>query len=164
MENDHITWTVIRSVSHLMEKIRDRELAQYGINTRQAGMLRHLKVLGDEATPVAIARTMFREPTSVSAILIRMEKQGLVRRVRDPKLRNRIRVYLTEKGEEAYRNASKRESVARTMSRLSVEDRNHLLKAMLEFRKSAIEEFMNAYKTSYLESLNLNLEKTSASL
>ena len=164
MEDDHITWTIIRNVSHLMERIRNRELSQYGINTRQAGLLRHVKALGDEATPVTIARTMFREPTSVSAILIRMEKQGLVKRIKDRRQKNQVRVYLTEKGEDAYRNASKRESIDRIMSRLSVEDRNNLRNAMLEFRKSTLEEFLDSYKTSYMESINLNLEKTSASL
>lgn len=164
MERDYLAWTVMRNLGHLMERVRDRELAEYGINARQAGLLRHVKALGDEATPAAIARTMFREPTSVSAIIIRMEKQGLVKRVKDCKKKNQVRVYLTEDGEEAYHNASKRESVNRIMARLSVENRENLLKVLLELRKSALKEFVEDSDISYWADLRANLGKTSAPL
>lgn len=164
MERDYIAWTIMRNVGHLMERVRDRELAKYGLNARQAGLLRHIKALGDEATPVQIARTMFKEPTSVSAIIIRMEKQGLVKRVKDCRKKNQVRVYLTERGEKAHRNASRRKSVKRIMSRLSEENREHLLAALLELRRSTLDEFMKTSKISYGTDLISNLEKTPASL
>ena len=164
MERDHLSWTVMRNVGHLMERVRDHELAEYGINARQAGMLRHIKVLGDEATPAQIARTMFREPTSVSALIIRMEKQGLVKRLKDRKEKNQVRVCLTEKGEKAYRDAAKRDSIDHIMSRLSETNRQNLLEALLELRRSTLEEFLKCKKISYPDELITNLKKTSAPL
>lgn len=164
MERDYVAWTIMRNVGHLMERVRDRELAKYGINARQAGLLRHIKVLGGEATPAQIARTMFREPTSVSAIIIRMEKHGLVKRIKGGRKKNQVRVELTEKGEKAYRDAARRESVKNIMSRLSEEDREHLLNALLELRRSTLSEFLGGSKTNYPVDLIANLEKTSAPL
>lgn len=146
MESDYLAWTIMRNVGHLMERVRDRELAKYAINARQAGILRHIKVLGDKATPAQIARTMFKEPTSVSAMIIRMEKQGLVKRAKDCRKKNQVRVYLTEKGKKAHRDASRRESVKRIMSRLSQENREHLFVALLELRKSTFTEFIRGTK------------------
>jgi len=165
MERDYLAWTVMRNVGHLMERVRDRELAKYGINARQAGLLRHIKSLGNEATPAQIARTMFREPTSVSAIIIRMERQGLVKRVKgDCRKKNQVRVCLTAKGEQARRDAARRECIDRIMSRLSLGSRENLLNALLELRRSTLEEFLKEKKVSFPADLIENLEKTSAPL
>lgn len=154
----------MRNVGHLMERVRDRELTKYGINARQAGLLRHIKALGDGATPAQIAKTMFREPTSVSAIIIRMEKQGLVKRIKDCRKKNQVRVCLTQRGEKACRDAARRESIDRIMSRLSEENRENLLNALLELRRSTLEEFLKERKNSYPADLLDNLDKTSSPL
>jgi DNA-binding MarR family transcriptional regulator len=148
---DRVLWSVLRNVGHVMKRVRDRELSRYGLTTRQAGILRHVHVLGDKATPTAIARTTYREPTTVSAILTRMEKQGLVRRVKDRRKKNEVRICLTRKGEQCRKYAARRESVKRIMARLSPETRLQLLKGLREFQRSLLEELAENYRDSFLE-------------
>jgi len=148
---DHLVWAVLRNAGHMMERVRDRELSQYNLTTRQAGILRHIKALEDDATPTAIARATYREPTTVSAILNRMEEQGFVRKSHDLRKRNQVRISLTAKGEAAYINASKRDSVYRILSRLSPRTRRELLRGLREFQRSLIVELAENYRNIFLE-------------
>lgn len=56
---------------------------QYGITPEQAGVLFCIKVIGKEATPAKISRYTIREPYTVSAMLNRMERKGLIKKVKD---------------------------------------------------------------------------------
>jgi DNA-binding MarR family transcriptional regulator len=148
---DHIVWAVLRNAGHMMERVRDHELSRYGLTTRQAGILRHIKALGFRATPTAIARSTYREPTTVSAILNRMETQGLVKKTHDLRKKNQVHITLTKKGEQAYRQASRRESVYRILSRLDTETRRQLLRGLRKFQRSIILELAENYRDSFLQ-------------
>lgn len=123
-------WTLIRNLSHLLGKVRDRELSQYGITVTQSGVLYMIKALGEQANPGNIARVLFREPTTISNTLIRMEKEGMVKRVKDSRRRSQVRITLTEKGERAYQDSTRRESIKRIMSQLP-EERCRQIRACL---------------------------------
>ncbi|MCX8125933.1 MAG: MarR family winged helix-turn-helix transcriptional regulator [Dehalococcoidia bacterium] len=148
---DRELWSILRNVGHVMKRVRDRELSRYGVTTRQAGILHHVHALGEKATPTAIARATYREPTTVSAILSRMEKQGLIKKVKSGHRKNRVRIVLTDKGERIRVDAAGRESVKRIMSRLPVETRYQLLLGLREFRRSLVEELAESYRNSFLE-------------
>lgn len=152
---NHKLWTALRNVGYLMDRVRTKELGKYGLSTSQAGMLHHIKALGEAATPAAIARIQHREATSVSSILIRMEKFGLVKRTRDMARKNQVRVYLTDKGKAALHDAARRESIDRIMSRLSAADRRHMIKATEELRRIVIEELADAHRNSYLDNFRV---------
>lgn len=128
------TWTLIRNISHLIGRARDRELSQYGITIMQSAILYMVKAFGEQATPGNIARAMYREPTTVSNTLIRMEKQGLVHRFHDTMRRSQVRITLTEEGERAYLDSDRRESVTRIMSQLSPDTYEQLRKSLVELR------------------------------
>jgi len=152
---NHILWTTLRNVGHLMDRVRTKELSKYGLSTSQAGMLHHVKALGEAATPAAIARIQHREATSVSSILIRMEKLGLVKRTKDMARKNQVRVYLTDKGKAALNDAARRESLDRIMSRMSAENRRHMIKATEELRRIVIEELADVHRNSYLDNFRV---------
>ena len=154
-KQNHIIWTALRNVGYLMDRVRTKELSKYGLSTSQAGMLHHVKALGERATPAAIARIQHREATSVSSILIRMEKLGLVKRTKDMARKNQVRVYLTDKGEDALNDAARRESIDRVMSRMSAENRRHMLKATEELRRIVIEELADVHRDSYLDNFRV---------
>jgi len=134
------TWTLIRNISHLIGKSRDRELSRYGITVIQSAILYMIKTLDERATPGNIARAMYREPTTVSNSLIRMEKQGLVRRYNDTMRRSQVKVALTEKGEQAYQDASRRESVKKIMSQLSPQTFRHLSESLALLRQEVLQD------------------------
>jgi len=61
-----------------MLKARRKELTRYHISPRQSAVLFYIRAIGDKATPAEISRGLFRESNSISEILGRMEKQGLL--------------------------------------------------------------------------------------
>ena len=69
-----------------------------------------------------------------------MEKQGLVRKVKDLDRKNLVRVVLTEKGREAYYHSTKRESIHQIMSFLSEEERQQLRHCLQTLRDKAREQ------------------------
>ena len=94
---------VLFQLRALLYKVREKELLAYGVKPRQAAVLVVMAAIGEQATPAEISRWLLREPHSVSGILDRMEKKGLIRRVKNLEKKNMIRVTFTEKGRQAYR-------------------------------------------------------------
>ena len=133
-------WVRLRQTAHAIHKAREKELRQSGISIMESAALFIVQAIGRKATLVEISRLLFREPNSVSELVRRMEKNGLVRKVKDLDKRNMIRVVLTEKGEQAYSQASKRASIHRIMSVLSEADRQQFDSYLIKLSKKAITE------------------------
>lgn len=151
-------WTLIRNLSHLMGKARDRELSQYGITVTQSGVLYMVKALGDRANPSNIARVLFREPTTVSNTLIRMEKEGLIKRSKDPKRKSRVRISLTKEGERAYRNSTNRKSIKRIMSQLPAKKRRQIRDLLAELRGATMHDLGLSPQSPHLLQPGFNTE------
>jgi len=109
-----------------MYQARKEELRRFKISPRQSMVMYVILALGNEATPSAIARWLFRETHSVSEFLKRMEEDGLIIKIKDLKKRNMFRVVLTEKGLKAHGNTRKLETILRIMSCLSKEEHQQL--------------------------------------
>jgi DNA-binding MarR family transcriptional regulator len=133
-------WVALRHTDHVLLKVRNKELNQYGISTSMAGVLRYIQTRASGATPQYISRLMLREPHSVSGILKRMEKQGLVKKVKSKKDKRSIKVILTKEGLSAYQNASNRESIHNAMSDLSDEECLQMMTLLKKIRDKAIRD------------------------
>jgi DNA-binding MarR family transcriptional regulator len=92
------------------------------------------------ATPADLSRWLFREPHTVSQLLIRMEKQGLLKRTKDLKYKNRLRLTLTEKGEEAYQQQTQMRAIGNILSSLSQEECDKLGVNLKKLRDEAVRE------------------------
>jgi len=133
-------WTLIRDICHLLEKSRDRELRQYGLTVMQATVLHMIDMLGGEATPVVLARVMFRETPTISSLLGRMEAQGLILKVRQGRRGGLIRLALTDEGQRALTDTLGRQSIRRVMSGLAPEDCRKLIAALIPLRRLALQD------------------------
>lgn len=74
-------------------------LSEVGLHVGQEMVLSHLWT-EDGLTPSELAERLGVEPPTVTNMLSRMEKGGLLERCRDPKDARCTRVYLTERGRE----------------------------------------------------------------
>lgn len=135
---DYNLWLFLAQVRTVMLRARQMEVSRYGITASQASVLFVVNALGDKAMPAEISRWLFRQSHSVSGILNRMEKQGLVRRVKDLGKKNLVRVVLTEKGREVYANCTKREAMHRIMPSLSGEQRQQLIACLENLRDATL--------------------------
>jgi DNA-binding MarR family transcriptional regulator len=78
-------------------RCEDERFGQYGITSEQYGVLVTLKYMGRSGRPVDIAQGLGRAPNSISMLIDRMVKAGLVKRTRDRKDRRAVNVTLTNK-------------------------------------------------------------------
>ena len=140
VDRDYNLWVLLRQAKDLLTRVRDKELKKYGISTRQAAVLFVIKAIGYRATPAEIARWLVREPHTVSSMLSRMERQGLVTKASDLHRKNIVRVALTEKGEQAYSDSEKRETIRRVSSSLSEKERQQLWSYLETIRNRALKE------------------------
>ena len=146
---DRELWAVLHQAAHAVERAREDELKEVGVSMMQAAVLITVKATKGPATPAIISRWLFREPHTVSAVLDRMEKLGLVKRVKDLPRKNVVRVVLTEKGEEVYQRSKDWKVVPNILSCLSAEERDALRACLERLRDKAIEEHRGTPRWSF---------------
>jgi len=139
-DKDYELWVLLAQAREAMYKARQKELRLYNLSPRQSAVLFIIRAIGDKVTPAEISRWLLREPHSVSEIISRMEKQGLLKKVRDLYRKNLVRIELTEKGSEAYNQAIKRDSIHTIMSALSDEERRQFSTMLEKIRDRALKE------------------------
>jgi len=139
-DEDYTLWFLLRQACDASLRARDKELSQYDISVEEAAVLFVVQANGERATPSEISRWLFREPHSTSGLIIRMEKDGLVRKLHDLERKNMLRVVMTEKGRDAYEKSTARESIHRIMSSLSQDERQQLRSCLERLRNEALKE------------------------
>lgn len=139
-DEDYATLALLHLTVSAILKARQKELYKYGISNMQAAILSLIQVIGDKATPAELSRWLFRAPHSVSNLVSRMEKKGLVKKVNDLDRKNLVRVAITEKGQQVYDESGKMKSVNRIMSALSEEERQQLWSCLNKLWDGALEE------------------------
>ncbi len=143
-------WLLLILVRDAIHRARQEELRQVGITVSEAGVLFYAHALGNRATPTEISRCLFKRPHGISMLVSRMEREGLVRKVHDLDRKNLVRVELTEKGQQAYNQASKRAVIHRIISSLSEEERQQLSSNLERLRSKTFKELGLKDKITYL--------------
>lgn len=124
-------WTLLTQVSDGMLRARDNELRRFGTSGVQVAIMYALKNLGPSPTQSEIANWVFRRPNTVAAALDRMERQGLIRQLRNAEGKKQVRVEMTEKGKEMYRQQrGQRQAIPTILGSLTPAERD-LLRALL---------------------------------
>lgn len=149
IDSDYRLWVLFEQVCNAMGRARENEVRKLGISMMQAAVLFIVKAIDGPATSAEISRWLFREPHTVSGLLERMEKQGLVRKVKDQGRKNMIMVAITEKGEEAYQRSRELNVIRTILSSLSQEQRDNLMAYVDTLRNRAVEEVRLRYQLPF---------------
>jgi DNA-binding MarR family transcriptional regulator len=147
------TWNRLVTIMIIWERARNLELARIGINMVQAEVLHCLKASKEPMTPMRLARMLHRQPHTVSALVHRMETQGLLTTKRDMKRKNWLRVSLTKKGEAALRRWSTATVVPDALSCLSKKETNELNTITLKLHDKGLELLRKMQPNPYSEPL-----------
>ena len=144
-------WWILRQVNNVTLKAMENELRESGKVSYMHGTILYLvkaieTTTGKQATPSEISRWLIREPHTISTLLIRMEKQGLLRKTKDLERKNIVRITLTDKGEEALRQAMKTDTIVNIMSYLSDKEQDSLRAHLETLRRGALEEFTGSLR------------------
>jgi len=124
MTDDEILWENIFTTSVTLQRARELELAQVGLTMAQAGVLYQLNIADEPMTPMRLSRRMHKQPHTVSALVTRMEADGLLKTAKDLKRKNWVRVSLTKKGQEAFNRQITQKLTRNVTSCLSKKEKN----------------------------------------
>ena len=142
-------WSTFNEAYWAMIRVAEQELRALDLTMIQAAVLYWVKTSESPPTPADLARLLFRRPHTVLDLLGRMEKQGLVKRTRDPKRKNVSRIALTKKGEEAFKRQKEVRGIAWILSELTPGEGEIVLAALEKLRRKAIEELKSGLSAPY---------------
>jgi DNA-binding MarR family transcriptional regulator len=142
-------WSTFNQAYWAMIRVAEQELRTLDLTMIQAAVLYWVKTSKSPPTPADLARLLFRRPHTVLDLLGRMEKQGLVKRSRDPKRKNVSRITLTRKGEEAFARQKEVRGIAGILAELTPEEGETTLAALEKLRRKAIEELKSGLSAPY---------------
>jgi DNA-binding MarR family transcriptional regulator len=133
---DKGAWILLRQSHNLVLRCEDRVFSEYELTTEQHAVLMAIKHINGSVRITDIARWLDRSVNSVSMIIDRMVKAGLVRRTRDRKDRRTVFVTMTNKAEEAYipATAAGWDLIQEILSPLSNEDKRTLVRLLEQLR------------------------------
>ena len=144
--NEHRLWVIVHQNYDLMTRGEEEILGRQGVTSQQFLVLWIIKFLTEiKESPVIIADLapiLYRRLNSISLIIDRMEKNGLVKKVRDLPDRRAIRLQLTRKAEKLFATASKpnREYIKKIFSAFSENEQEAFLALMKKLKKRLNEE------------------------
>jgi DNA-binding MarR family transcriptional regulator len=137
-------WRQLYQTYTLLKQCEDRVIEEHGLTTEQFAVLGAMDYFVGPMNITDIARWLERSTNSVTMLVDRMVKAGLVRRVRSKSDRRVVRVTFTSKGKNAIKPATQAsfEVIRKILSQLSYEDRNALL-SLLGTMKYEILKYLN---------------------
>jgi DNA-binding MarR family transcriptional regulator len=146
-ELENLDWRLLRTVYQTYTRLKsclDQVFEEQGLTSEQYQVLAATKYLDAPVRITDIARWLERSTNSVSMIVDRMVKAGLLRRVRDRRDRRVVNVFLTSKGEKALRPATiaARKFARQTMLSISHEDK-HTFIGLSEMMNCKLFQYLN---------------------
>jgi DNA-binding MarR family transcriptional regulator len=146
-DKDYDIWILLSRVYHLIAMLRKLELSKHDILPVQSYILFIIKALGDEPTPSKISEYVYQQRTSISDILNRMVKQGLIKKTSNANSKKRVIITLTEKGEKALAISKNRVYLHKVLLALNDKDRKNLESGLEILRDAAVNELSLTQKT-----------------
>lgn len=122
--NDAYVWGLLEHARSLIFRARELELAQFGITIEQMSILHAILINDGSATIDEVASITVRQHNSVSTLVNRMIKSGLIKKVK-PLHEKKYLLLMTDK---AHRTVEKipRKSIEMAFSCLSKEEKAQL--------------------------------------
>ena len=124
--SNHDLWLLMGKIHHKRILLRQRELSEYNIPTRQLYMLHLIRDLGSQTTISEIAKIVERKTDVISRQMISMEKDGLIKRTKAAPKSRLLKIELTDKGIELAKISGKSKVMDKIISVLKPEERQQL--------------------------------------
>ena len=150
--NEHeIAWWEMSVTSLILQRAWGMELGQIGLTVPQTLVLIMVQSSPEPITPMKLSKLLHREPHTISALLSRMEAQGLVKKERNLERGNWVRVTLTKKGKEAYQRQIVAKKVRNITECLSKQELDALNKMNRKLRARGAELLREMLPSPYSE-------------
>jgi len=153
LNENEIAWAEMSVTSTILRRAWETELAQIGLTVPQSLVLIMVAGSSEPMTPMKLSKLLHREPHTISALLTRMEAQGLVKKERNLGRGNWVRVTLTKKGKEAYERQVGARRVRNITECLSKQELDALNTMNKKLRAKGIELLREMWPSPYGEPL-----------
>jgi DNA-binding MarR family transcriptional regulator len=128
LPSDYSIWGLYADTMELISRARTMELIRYGLTREQSHILRILYDAKEPLTINEIISHVMRAHNSVSAIIKRMERNDLVRRIKVTDNRQ-YKISMTPKGRKLFENMPVN-SITMAFSALSKDDKKTLISSL----------------------------------
>jgi MarR family transcriptional regulator for hemolysin len=122
---------------HALSKAKQSQLIDIGITYVEFQLLWAVEGLGKAATPAEISRVLMRKPPTMSALLNRMEKNGLVKRKNNPKNKKLKMVVMTPKGKKSLKLARQDDIIHNIMNSMTKKELDQLSSLLGKLKSTA---------------------------
>lgn len=135
-------WVQWHRTYNLIMKCEEASFVETELTPAQCAVLLGMRYIKGNVTPTDIVQWTDRSPSSVSAILDRMEDRGLIKRTRDRQDRRAVRLATTRKGKDSLDRALQpwMELIHRLTSCFSDEEMETFSQLMARLREQALNE------------------------
>jgi len=135
---------MIHRTHEMLKMCEDRVFREYKLTTERYVVLMTIKYLNAPVRPTDVAQWLGRSPNSISMMVDRMVKAGLLRRVRKRDDRREVQLVITGRGEEALKPAilAGWEFIQKILSQVSHDDR-HTLTRLLDTLQYEAATYLN---------------------
>jgi DNA-binding MarR family transcriptional regulator len=124
-------WRLFAYTYRLYNNVYIRQLRQCGLSPETAATLSAIYQMDHDPHPVDLARLAKRKPQTMTTMLNKLLKRGLIEKYTDEQRKNTSRERLTKKGETAYNKAININLYRQILSILP-EDKSVLFREFLE--------------------------------
>ncbi len=149
IENNYEFWGLFVRLNKLIAKARTIELARYGITREQSHILHILCSNEGSSTLNELSNLGLVNHNATSTIVIRMEKQGLLERIKNSDSRQ-YKINITEKGREVFERMPK-VSVEMIFSELTMEEKKLITPCLLRLERRTRELLGMDYKPPFID-------------
>jgi len=135
-------YVLLLNTSDVVSRYAETQLFKLGITATQYTVLVTLKFCPEPPTLTELSQRLFRTKNSLTTVIDNMERDGLVKRVRDSADRRAIRVMATEKGKKLFEAvlAPSRDLVYQIMSCYKQDDVGRLAELLQRVRRHTLQE------------------------
>ena len=133
---DFELWRLFDHTRFMIGRLREMELAEFGLTPEQSHVLYILVQNGGKTTINKIVEITQRQHHSISTLINRMTKQGLVTKIKTPDDNRRYDVVITKKGQSLLKMTT-RNSIKEVFSCLTEKDRKDFAAHLVRLDKKA---------------------------
>jgi DNA-binding MarR family transcriptional regulator len=138
LNSDYNLYLLIYLTHAALFNARYSEIKVFGITSMELALLTVVQGLGESATPAEISRWMMRKRPTISGLLNRMERNGLITRTGFKTNKKLTKVSMTSKGQEALDRASKHDVLHAIIGAISEEEYKQLWSLLEKLKDAAI--------------------------
>ncbi|MBN1367607.1 MAG: winged helix-turn-helix transcriptional regulator [Dehalococcoidales bacterium] len=138
-DQDYYLWLLISKTRHYIFLSSTKELMAFRLTPVERATISLVQSLKKNATPSVISKITFRKLHSASEQLERLQKKGLVAKVRDLPSKRYVRYILTPKSRKILRQTEGRQNLHTIMSVLTNSERRQLEKTLTKLIRKAEE-------------------------